>query len=469
MLLIGTMIMLTRGVYAQPRDVPDDVLVYYRLDTRSFDQQLSGIIPLLMQVAERSGFVDKGVHPLFDGLLAASVVGPVPHTLCLMDLDLEAEPGTLKLNVTELAAVLVIESDREHRTYVQTLGTILQHYGREADRDQRPFVLSNGRDAIRYKASTWADWQTIEWASLDGSFIVGLGVNSIERWLSMQTDIATSDPATLAGVPAHRAEVARARGGRQGTPLLEAWVNLDQMRQRMPEILAQGRAREWLVAWQLDNARNWMFHTRRDDRFLVADITWQRRSQTKAVIAHRPLTRDAWPEELALPMPPGGYVIVADMEWQAAFQRVLDAYRATQTPERQVRFDEDLADHQRRFRSDYARLWPSLQPYLVMSNYPKPPVAVPGATTIYFEVQKRSSPRTVQRRIHNLLREFMEGDDPDRLGDAIVRFDRDQEMYWLQLEQTGLLQTPAWGWAGRWLVGSWAPAPVLENRAWLTK
>lgn len=455
-------------VTAQPRDVPDDVLVYYRLDTRSFDQQLSGIVPLLLQMAERSGFVDKGFHPLFDGLLAASVVGPEPHTLCLMDLDLVAEPGTTKLNVTELAAVLVIESDRDHRTYVQTLGTILQHYGREAKRDQTPFVLSNGRDAVRYKASTWQDWQTLEWASLGDAFIVGLGKDPIEQWLSMQTRIERSN-GTLAGVPAHRTAVRRERGGDPGTSLLEAWVNLDRMRQRMPEILAQGRARDWLVAWQLDNARNWMFHASRKEKFLVADITWQRRSEPRSVVARREVTLDHWPEDLLLPVPPGGYVIVAPMQWEAAFQRVLDAYRATQTPARQIAFDEDLADHRRRYRADYARLWPTLQPYLIMSNHPKPPIAVPGATTIYFEVTKRASPRTVQRRIHNLMRDFMEGETPEKLGDAIVRFDADQQMYWLQLEHTGLLQTPAWGWAGRWLIGSWAPGPVLENRAWLTK
>jgi len=441
--------------------IPENAIAYYRLDPSKFEQSPFAMLPFALQMAEHMGFVDPEFHPIFDGILSLSTVGTVPHTLCILAFDADISPA---FKVTDLSALLILETAENHRSFLNTLTTVLDHYGNIETRTQTQFML-NGTPAVRFTSDDWEDWQTVEWASFPDFFVVGLGHNSLKRWVDAQNSTQIKDQTHLT---LHRDTVTTSRG--QENPLIaEVWLNLDQLHMVMPEVLAQGKARDLLTTWKLDNARSWMLHIRQASEFLLADITWQRRSELPQTIAHRTLTLDHWPKNLTLPKPPGDYVIVIPIDFAAAMDRIIDGYRDTLNPDRIKTFDQDLIAYQQKYDRIYRLLWKSLHPYLIVSNHPAPPVPIPGATSIYFELnERRPSIRRMKTRVDAILSSFMTGDNPETLGDSIVRYDQTNDLYYLQLEKSGTLRTPAWGWVKpRYLVGGWGPPVVLTNRKWL--
>ncbi len=454
---------------AAPPAIPPDAVAFYRFDPSRFDTKTAAFLPLALKLAEQAGLVNPDFHPIFDGILAASVAGAVPHTMCVLDLDAEHDEAAKNgFRIIALQTVLVLESTRDHRGFISTLGTILAHYkgdspeggGEEAGETRAPtqelFDLPGGRRAARFRQPQWAAWQTVEWASLPDSFVVGLGHGSLERWVTSQSAVA----------PHHVLSLHRATGAQRaaGPPFLEMWIDLDGLRKQMPEVLAQGRPRRMLTTWRLDNARNWMFHGRWADEFLVADLTWQRRSDPLDTVASRALTLDRWPRELTLPKPEGKYCVVIPIDFAASFDRVLSAYRDTLRAEELAAFDARVREYRARERQTYAALWSAFVPYLVLSNDPPPAVPVPGATTVYFELKDARHAAATQRRLESLLEQFITADDPQRLGESVVRKESEGNYYWLQLEASGTLRVPSWGWAGPYLIGGWGPSVIEHNR-----
>jgi len=452
---------------AAPPSIPPDAVAFYRFDPSRFDTTTAAFLPMALRIAEQAGLVNADFHPLFDGLLAASVAGAVPHTVCVLDLDGEYdEQAKNGFRVTALQAVLVLESTRDHRGFISTLGTILAHYrgdpgdevGSDAGPNQELFDLPGGLRAARFRAATWSPWQTVEWASLPDSFVVGLGQGSVQRWLEAQT--AAEDNPLLA---LHRVR-ARARGDDGEISFVEIWMNFDRLHMTMPDILAQGRPRRMLTTWRLDNARNWMFHGRWAGAFLVADLTWQRRSDALDAVQQRSLTLDHWPRELTLPKPEGKYCVVIPIDLAASFDRMMNAYRDTLRADKLPDFDARMEAYRRREKQTYAAMWSAFKPYVVLSNDPPPAVPVPGATTVYFELKEPRQAVATQRRLEALLAQFMTSSDPQRLGASAVRHEKKGNYYWLQLEASGTIRVPSWGWVGRYLIGGWGPSVVEYNR-----
>lgn len=456
-----------RPAAAAAPSIPPDAVAFYRFDPSRFDTTTAAFLPMALNIAEKAGLVNADFHPLFDGILAASIAGAVPHTVCVLDLDGEYdEQAKNGFRVTALQAVLVLESTRDHRGFISRLGTILSHYqgdaGGDAESDAGPtqelFDLPNGSRAARFRATTWAPWQTVEWASLPDSFVVGLGPGSIERWVKAQAAAEDHPVLTL-----HRA-TARGRGDEGEASFVEIWMNFDRLHETMPDILAQGRPRRMLTTWQLDNARNWMFHGRWADEFLVADLTWQRRSDSPDTVQKRSLTLDHWPRDLTLPKPDGKYCVVIPIDLAASFDRVMSAYRDTLREDKLPDFDGRMLDYRRREKQTYASMWSAFKPYVVLSNDPPPAVPVPGATTVYFELKDARQAVATQRRLEALLAQFMTSKDPQHLGESAVRHETKGNYYWLQLEASGTIRVPSWGWAGRYLIGGWGPSVVEFNR-----
>lgn len=458
---------------AAPPIIPPDAPAFYRFDPSRFDTKTAAFLPLALRFAEQAGLVNPEFHPIFDAVLAASVAGAVPHTVCLLELDaVHDEQAKNGFRITALQAVLVLESARDHRAFLSALGTILSHYrgegaapdegggeeeGGEAKAPgQELFDLPGGRRAARFRRPQWAAWQTVEWASLPDSFIVGLGRGSLEKWAAAQGAPAPHDLLTQ-----HRAAGAKRAAG---PPFLEIWIDLDALRRSMPEVLAQGRPQRMLTTWRLDNARNWMFHGRWANEFLVADLTWQRRSDPLDTVASRSLTLDRWPRELTLPRPEGKYCVVIPIDLAASFDRVLGAWRDTLREDELPAFDEQVRQYRLRKRQTYDALWSAFVPCVVLSNDPPPAVPVPGATTVYFELKDARQAAATQRRLESLLAQFITADDPQVLGESVVRKESEGNYYWLQLEASGTLRVPSWGWAGPYLIGGWGPSVIEHNR-----
>lgn len=485
------------------------ILAWYRFDPSTFATSSSGMLPLMLRLAESQGLIRESFRPIFDGLLAAGVLGAVPHSVTLLDLAVEVDtvdPG--KWRLSRLHAVIVLETQKDHRSLLDSLRTIVTHYdSMEIPTEPELFATSDGSRCARFRAETWPDWQAIEWASMSGSsrgFIVGIGNGSIERWLGTQRSSAAR---TIMGLHRDSARsvveptdyerlgiTGESSGQRQS--FLEVWANLDGLRQQVPEAMGQGLWRRMLVAWQLDNARDWMLHASRDGKYLTADVTWRRRSDPPEEIMRRPIALAGWPTGLNLPRPPGDFMAVVPVDLEGMFERILAVYRATMSDERAAEFDRSTAQYRARHRRTLTDVWAGVKPWLIVGNYPTPPVAVPGACTLYFELTGDAKPSLMHARVHSLLRQYLqagtvegqviaegkpEGENeqqaasepamapPDTLGQTIVRYDRGQELYWLQVESSGLLRVPSWGWSGdgRHLIAGWAPVVVTTNREWL--
>ena len=123
-----------------------------------------------------------------------------------------------------------------------------------------------------------------------------------------------------------------------------------------------------------------------------------------------------------------------------------------------------MEEYRRREQRTYDAMWSAFKPYLVLSNDPPPAVPVPGATTIYFELKDARQAVATQRRLEALLAQFMTSTDPQHLGESAVRHEKDGNYYWLQLEASGTIRVPSWGWVGRYLIGGWGPSVVEYNR-----
>ena len=508
------MLMWTFRVHAT--GPPDNPVAYYRLDPTRFEPGGHlAVVPFALQLAERSGAIGEDVRPFFDGLLAASVIGGVPHSITVLDLDAEldaVEPNGFR--IAALRAVLALETPRDHRSYLQTLGTILSHHGEgegEAEARQEMFDLPGGRRAVRFAALQWPTWQAVEWASLTDAFVVGLGRGSVEAWIAARE--AASGP-SLGALDLHRKRLNAppdpvARDGRRAAPsrppgrdlmedgsaihpsapaaesFAEIWINLDRLHETMPEVLAQGRGRDWLLAWDLDNARDWMFHGRwreevqaregdaagapRDDQaLLLFDITWRRRSEKRDVVARRALTLDRWPaDELRMPKPRGRYLVVIPADFGAGFDRVLDALGAAMKPPERASLDARRRRYESKRRGAFDAMWRAFKPYVVLSADPPPALPVPGATTVFVELRDEPAIDAVQKRIDALLMLFLGENDerkPGRDGPSLpIQHDAENDLYWLRHDDAPMFRVPAWGWVDRTLVIGWDPSVIMSH------
>ncbi len=457
--------------------IPPDCIAYYRLDPRIFDNSTTAasLLPLMVQLGERTGLINDSFHPIFDALAAAGSAAAVPHTLCLLDFDgVYDDNAKNQFRVTQLQAVLILETPADHRSFIQTLAQILQHEQQRAgrageDQAQSIIKLENGVSIGRFQPTDWEDRKVIEWASFNDSFVVGMGKNSIAQWLSRRS--ADGDTKHL---QQHFTKINTTHQNTNKNTIskqfLTIFINFRKLHQNMPEVLAQGRSRRMLTTWYLDNARNWFFHGSKQGKYLLFDLSWERRNDPDRTIYSRSLSLDHWPsEELDLPEPPGDFLVVIPMQFENAYSRITNAYQATLSADKLIAFDMKMKSYHARHRLSYEALWSSFKPYLVVSHYPKPPLPIPGAVTLYFELDgKNPNAKTAQNRLASLLQSFMNTDDPKELGDSKVRYDKQTKSYFLQLENAGVLRIPSWGWvANHYLVAGWGAPVITVNRTWL--
>ena len=151
---------------------PVDCVAYYRLDPTVFDSSptAASFLPLAVQLGERVGLISQEFQPIFDGIAAAGLAGAVPHTVCILDFDGEYDPNAKNnFRITDLKAVLVLETATDHRTYLQSLSQMLSHYEQNnedgSDTNNRSIVSKPNEIPIaRFKPKTWPDWKAVEWA-----------------------------------------------------------------------------------------------------------------------------------------------------------------------------------------------------------------------------------------------------------------------------------------------------------------
>ncbi len=456
---------------AQPWCVPPEAAFCLCADAPApTSRQAWAVLSSALRVALDSDVVDEGFRPAVQALLAAGQVGQGPYTLALLDLDLAATAEG-KTQVADIRLVLELHTRHGHREALKALQSILAADAKaEQERQQEPIDLPGERRGVRYRVAGQPDWRTLEWASHEDGFTIALGAGTLWRWLALRDADAPN-----ANVEAHRAAVRAARaaeGAAASERLLEYYIDIDRLRDLAPGLFRRGIVADTLNALKLGNSRSFMLHGSRASGMLLLDATYDTRREPPGQPRRKRLTLAAYPEdELRLPRPNGSFVLAAEVNWVEAYEWVMRVAEAvTDEPHR----DDVRADRRRYELRHHERLYPLLaafKPYLVLSDVPAPPLAIPGAATAYFELRDGVQARRLDARFARLFDNFRPAEEKEDWRDmhvAAVGEAWDERLWYLQVDELGLVRYPAWGWTERWLVASWSTQAVRENREMLS-
>jgi hypothetical protein len=444
---------------------PLPILAYYHADPLRFNPSsawMGGFIRLL----DAAGVVPLREQPVADGVLAATVLGTYSHSVTLLDLRAaRGAPGEVRIDRAQ--AVLTIDAPGQSASLRRTLATILSHYGQPGDREQSALPLPGGRQGVRYRIKGWPAWVALEWYSDEDRFHVAVGAGALARYFEEVEGGRRSD--SLAD---HRQSVRAGAATRPANDPVELYVNLAALRGSAPTLFQTGRLTPILELLGLRGDDSWMLHGWWSGRFLMFAVTTGRGGKTSV----RVLTRDTWPEDAGVPRPEANFYLVAPIDWPEAAARLLRLASLTLEPADRAAFDRLVAGYRRAAGVDPAVFLHQLRPVLLMSDYPRAWLPVPGTATIYAPLAGGVSDPEARAQFVALMRPIVEGfesaattpADPRSL--KVIHDDR-ADVYWLDSPLRQLFKAPAWGWVagtqGGVLVSSFSPAAVLENRRWL--
>ncbi len=465
--------------------VPEGAMAYWAFDPTRFgsgfadDPVRMGIEATLRSLVSSRLFSDEDTSSMLAAVLASSVVGSVPHRLVVLDFKAHSKAGAKGgMAIDHLEMVLELYTPGDHRGFLRTIRSIVvDSSAGQQKSSQRAIELGDGSQGVAFSMQEWPAWREISWASRPGVFYVALGRGALAHWLSMK-----KDQLALGLWQPHRKSVLE--DDAKGEVVFEAFCNINALRHGFPEAFGDARPGRLLRAWKLINARSVMFHARwiesaqsradsSDDQeritaLLAAEITWSARSRPVDEIGKKVIAMSSWPgdEAVGLPMPPGSYVAVLPVEWRWLFDLGKDSYRAGLKP-----WDAIEHEHVRKkwMAANYTklkRLLASAEPWLVLSDYPRPPIAAPGVTTVYIPLKDEVSSVRFERDMTSVLSAFSD----------LVDAQGDDQLWSLRvaprsIDPAGLLRVLSWGLAGgkgnRVLVGGWGQRAVSVNRKWL--
>ncbi|MBX3358209.1 MAG: hypothetical protein KF745_07260 [Phycisphaeraceae bacterium] len=479
---------------APPTAIPADSVAWWQFDPGHFksgagpddggDGALAGAVESMLRIAVASRVIeDRSSAAVVQGLLAASVVGDVPHVLCAIPLGGNDSP------VGEVGAVLSLRTLGDHRAYVRTIEAILVG-GRgsglpdeQAAAAQRTIDLPGNRRGVAFALPGWPAWREVSWCSTEGEFVVGLGRGALDRWFA-------AAPVADGAWREHQQTVDRARP--PGDVFMECYADLNALRRLYPDQFAAEPLAGVLHAMRLSNARDFMLHARwiepanvlvgdpadpsraaagsyAGPPMIAIDASWSARSEKPGEVEREAISTSSWPEnEMPMPPPPGRYVVVLPSRVLNRLDEALTLYRSTLRAESRAQFEAAERAWRGTHRAALARVSRAAGPWIVLSDYPRPSVAMIGATTLYLPLRAGERADAFARDLGELLQPFK-----NRLEY------RDKSGVWsLRVDPSGLVRVITWGMAesrrGAVLVGgvdigvAAAPANLVEtNRAWL--
>lgn len=264
----------------------------------------------------------EGAPPVLPtDLVSPGVLGASPYRLCLMDIEAAeaaGKPGPDRAApLSKLAAVLEVRRPQPHE---DLLGILRAKLGGGAGAE-KPIDLPGGLKGTQIGEGTRA----VSWCSKPGSLVVGFGSGAIERWLGAPELAAQSE------AKAERAQITSARAG--GTPVFEAYVDLNALRRAAPEQFAYGRIGRLAGAWRLANARSFMASARLmppaegRPRLLGMDVAFASRAESPGVVHAMPVSDGSWPAE-AGPVDAAPYAAIVRADWVGWMTTSLDTWAA---------------------------------------------------------------------------------------------------------------------------------------------
>ncbi|MBC7835445.1 MAG: hypothetical protein H7Y88_10155 [Phycisphaerales bacterium] len=513
-LLISTLLTFAAPSFAAPPEPPTSALLWWRLDPSGFQSAAApstDLEPLLRALAA-SGIIGDDAGGIAKGLLAASVVGRVPHTLCVLPLSATTD------DPAPLAFILELADPADHKPHIRTIEAILSPAAPVAPNNTRdpqstkprgtqsPLKLPGGLTGVSYTEPDWTAQQELSWVSRPGAFTIALGRGALPRWLESSAKAGVPQPSTWL---AHRQAVAESRP--PGAVFLEAFADLNALRRALPVLVGDGKVAQLLNAWNLSNARRFMLHgrwiapldvARRDPAMpippalrnqkpapyagpplLAIDATWEARSEpppapgNKGGAVHRlALTESFWPvAEIPFPPPPGSFIMVSRNSAHRWIDLGAATYGATRTPDGRARFANSLDAWRFKTATALDRLLAKMSPWVIISDVPRPAVAMIGGATVYIPMRPGADDGAIARDLAAVLQKFQ-----DRVTQTPAAHGSPRT-WSLRLESAGAVRLISWGLVptgsrGLVLVGGLdlglgvAPGNIIEhNRAWLAE
>lgn len=432
-----------------------------------------------MQAALSAGLIrDQEAAYAVAALLGASVAGSSPHRVCVLDFRAEPEADGNGMAVQSLQMVLELRTREDHRRLVGAIRSIVIE-AEDVEEDDRPAgaqrteEVAPGREAVIYTRSDWPAWREVSWHSGPGAFTIGLGRGALARWFALRDAEVSDAPRAW---DAHL-DALDAAGRPRRAPFLRAYCDIDALRRGFPEAFQDGRAVRLLGSLGLANARDLMVHGAWVDEepgpnLLALDASWSPRSRPPGDVRTGAITSSAWPEEASMTLgrPPGSYAMVVRGEWMAWLGLGVNAYAGTMTELRLLAFRSKAQRWVRTVGPVYQRLSERMGPWVVLSDVPRPPVPVPGLSTVFAEARPGQDAGEIEAELEAVLRS---------LGDERVVRDERTGVWSLRVlpeeaDPAGVVRAAAFAVVDRGerppvVVISWSPAAAAEARAWLLR
>lgn len=432
------------------RDVPADALGWWRFDPRSFpstqpNAQREVMVGGLRAAVGSGLFGDRATAMIVEALLAASVVGEVPHTLVLHRVEASRTPPLGDVEIAALSMVLVLHTSDRHEAYLRTIRAMLVEASRSKqgalDATQRVVDLPGGASGVAYRESAWGAWREVAWTSYDDAFVIALGTDALRTYVeAVLEDAADRRDGAWA---AHDAVVDDARP--DGPRFFSAFLDLDGLRTGFPDGFVIGRPPRVLRVLRLQNAAQWMVQGRfvddDDDEgtppMMAIDST--SRGSRDGGLDRLEVSAHAWPGDgVSLERPGGSYALAIPLEWPAFFELSLEMAQAFTRGTELLKFRQSVARWRARNDEALGELFEGMRPWLIVSDDPPPVLPVPGLATLFVEWDETREAGDVEKAFGVVMADF---------SDVVSRGARG--MWSLRIDRGGMVRLPAWGFHAR--------------------
>ncbi|MEQ9617476.1 MAG: hypothetical protein RLN60_05515 [Phycisphaerales bacterium] len=423
--------------------VHPDAISWWRFDPSRFSSTEKApaerrVFLATIRAAIASGLLGDGTSAkIIEGVLAASDVGAVPHTLSLFDFEARRPPSGVGIDISDLRMVLELHTGENHEHYMRTVRAIVVDAERaksgkqtkEIER-QRVIDLPDGSQAVAFSLEGWPSWREISWTSRGDSFVIALGEGAMARRFTAAPHEAK--PAWAE----HEAIVDDARP--RGHVFFTAYLDIDHLRASFPEAFERGRTPRMTNALGLEHAARLMLHGRFVESpgglppMLAIDATTADRDS--GVVTRHAATLDTWPTG-EIPVPPlgGSYLIASKLDWHAFAQSLLDFNRATIMDHDLWRYERKEREWREAFGERFDASIDQLAPWLVISDDPTPLVPIPGLSTLVIPLDADAEPDAFKSEMAALLEPWSHIVTPSAGG-----------LWTLSIHESGLVRFPTW-------------------------
>ncbi|MCA9281598.1 MAG: hypothetical protein H6812_08455 [Phycisphaeraceae bacterium] len=467
MMLFGAAGAVRGDVESMVGAVPGDALAYWVMDPGAFRREGAGVkkssadrtlLLATLRAAVASGIAgSKSQAQWVEGLLAAAMVGEVPHTLAVLEFRAHRDDGAEKSEIDALQIVLVLHTNGRHDEYLRTMRAILIDAAKakglpdDAAGTQRRLDLPGGRNGVAYRAKAWPAWREVSWCSEGDRFVIALGAGALDRWF------ASDAPEPPIG---SRRGLRGATRPKAALGTVEAFLDLDGLRERFPEGFDEGRVERMVAALDLQDAsallvRASLVEAPAGPALLAIDWITEVEGEPDVLA----VTESAWPAGMdgrTFPVSGATYVAIARAEWRAIYDRAIRIHSATLKQRAAEKFNEK---HEAWLSAHGDELWAltnGLGEWLVLTDVPEPVLPVPGLGSVFVAARDGVGAESLDARLSALLGSMK----------GVVR--TEDGLWSLKVDDAGVVRIPAWafldGERGAMLAGGWGPPVVAHAR-----